>query len=52
MKKLIVIITVLYTVAAFAALGFILNWFRDQLTLGESVIVTTLVLSLPAVLIN
>ena len=51
MKKLIVIITLLYTVAAVAALGFISNWFRDQLTLGESVIVTTLVLSLPAVLI-
>ena len=51
MRKFIVIITVLYTVAAFAALGFISNWFRDQLTLGESVIVTTLVLSLPAVLI-
>lgn len=51
MKKLIVIITVLYTVAAFAALGFISNWFRDQLTVGESVIVTALVLSLPAVLI-
>ena len=51
MKKLIVIITVLYTVAAVAALGFISNWFRDQLSLGESVIVTTLVLSLPTVLI-
>jgi|GEM_PF-6660065 len=51
MKKLIVIITVLYTVAAFAALGFISNWFRDQLTLGESVIVTALILSIPAVLI-
>jgi hypothetical protein len=51
MKKPIVIITVLYTVAAVAALGFISNWFRDQLTLGESVIVTTLVLSLPTVLI-
>ncbi|MBI3779222.1 MAG: hypothetical protein HY274_10000 [Gammaproteobacteria bacterium] len=51
MKKLIVIITLLYTVAAVAALGFISNWFRDQLTLGESVIVTTLVLSLPTVLI-
>jgi hypothetical protein len=51
MRKFIVIITVLYTVAAFAALGFISNWFRDQLTLGESVIVTTLVLSLPTVLI-
>ncbi len=51
MKKLIVIITVLYTVAAVAALGFISNWFRDLLTVGESFIVTTLVLSLPAVLI-
>jgi hypothetical protein len=51
LRKFIVIITVLYTVAAFAALGFISNWFRDQLTLGESVIVTTLVLSLPTVLI-
>src|SRR3989344_8648391 len=51
MKKLIVIITVLYTVAAVAALGFISNWFRDPLSLGESVIVTTLVLGLPAVLI-
>ena len=51
MKKLIVIITVLYTVAAVAALGFISNWFRDQLTVGESVIVTALILSIPAVLI-
>ena len=44
MRKFVVIITLLYTVAA---RGFISNWFRDQLTLGESVIVTTLVLSLP-----
>ena len=51
MKKFIVIITVLYTVAAIAALGFISNWFRDPLTLGESVIVTALILSIPAVLI-
>jgi hypothetical protein len=51
MKKLIVIITVLYTVAAVVALGFISNWFRDQLTFGESVIVTTMILSLPTVLI-
>jgi hypothetical protein len=51
MRKLIVIITVLYTVAAVAALGFISNWFRDQLTLGESVIVTALILSIPAILI-
>jgi hypothetical protein len=51
MRKFIVIITVLYTLVAVAALGFISNWFRDPLSLGESVIVTTLVLSLPAVLI-
>ena len=51
MRKFIVIITLLYTVAAVAALGFISNWFRDQLTLGESVIVTALILSIPAVLI-
>ncbi len=51
MRKFIVIITLLYTVAAVAALGFTSNWFRDQLSLGESVIVTTLVLSLPTVLI-
>jgi len=51
MKKFIVIITVLYMVAAVAALGFISNWFRDQLSLGESAIVTALILSLPAVLI-
>ncbi len=51
MRKFVVIITLLYTAAAVAALGIISNWFRDQLTLGESVIVTTLLLSLPAVLI-
>jgi len=50
-RKFVVIITVLYTVAAVAALGFISNWFRDPLTLGESVIVTALILSIPAVLI-
>ena len=51
MRKLIVVITLLYTAASVAALGFISNWFRDPLTIGESVIVTTLVLSLPTVLI-
>jgi hypothetical protein len=51
MKKLIVIITVLYTAVAVAALGFLSNWFREGLALGESVIVTTLLLSLPAVLL-
>ena len=51
MKKLIVISTTLHTIAAVAALGFISNWFRDALTFGESVIMTTLILSLPTVLI-
>jgi len=51
MKKLIVIITVLYTAAAVAALGFISNWFREELALGESAIVTTLAVSLPVVLL-
>jgi len=51
MRKFVVIITLLYTAATFAALGFVSNWFRDQLTLGESVIVTALILSIPAVLI-
>ncbi len=51
MKKLIVLSTTLYTVAAIVALGFISNWFRDELTFGESAIMTTLILSLPTVLI-
>ena len=51
MKKLIVISTALYTFAAIAALGFISNWFRDELTFGESAIMTALILSLPSVLI-
>ncbi|MGA9031039.1 MAG: hypothetical protein WB402_00790 [Sulfuricaulis sp.] len=50
MRKFVVIITLLYTAVAVAALGFILNWFREGLTLGESLIVTTLLLSIPAVL--
>ena len=51
MRKFIVIITLLYTALAVAALGFLSNWFREGLALGESVIVTTLLLSLPAVLL-
>jgi hypothetical protein len=51
MRKFIVTITLLYTVAAVAALGFISNWFREGLTLGESAIVTTLVASVPAALL-
>jgi len=50
-RKFIVIVTLVYTVAAVAALGFISDWFREQLMLGKSAIVTTLVASLPAVLL-
>ena len=51
MRKSIVIITLVYTAAAFAALGFISDGFREELMLGRSVIVTTLVASVPVVLL-
>jgi hypothetical protein len=51
MRKFIVVITLLYSIAAVATLGFISNWFREGLTLGESAIATTLAISLPAVLL-
>jgi hypothetical protein len=51
MRKFIVTITLLYTAAAVAALGFISNWFREGLAFGESAIVTTLVISVPAALL-
>jgi hypothetical protein len=51
MRKFIVIITLLYTAAAVAALGFISNWFREGLALGDSAIVTTLAISVPAALL-
>src|SRR3989344_1847093 len=51
MRKFVVVITLLSTAVAVAALGFLSNWFREGLALGESVIVTTLVLSLPAALL-
>jgi len=50
-RKFIVIVTLLYTTAAVAALGFISNWFHERLAIGESAIVTTLVASLPVVLL-
>lgn len=50
MRKFIVILTLLYTAAAVAALGFISNWFREGLTLGGSVIMTTLAIGVPATL--
>jgi hypothetical protein len=51
MRKFIVTITLLYTAAAVAALGFISNWFHEGLALGESAIVTTLAISVPAALL-
>lgn len=36
MRKFIVVITLLYTAAAVAALGFLSNWFREGLAFGES----------------
>lgn len=51
MRKFIVTITLLYTAVAIAALGFISNWFREGLALGESAIVATLVISVPAALL-
>src|SRR3990172_3732189 len=51
MRKFVVVITLFYTAVAVAALGFLSNWFREGLALGESVIVTTLILSIPAVLL-
>ena len=51
MRKFVVIITLLYTAAVVAALGFLSDWFHEGFALGESVIVTTLLLSLPAALL-
>jgi hypothetical protein len=51
MRKFIVTLTLLYTAAAVAALGFISNWFHEGLTLGESAIATTLAISVPAALL-
>lgn len=51
MRKFVVVIALLYTAVAVAALGFLSNWFREGLAPGESVIVATLLLSLPAVLL-
>lgn len=48
MRKFVVIITLLYIAAVAAALGYQSNWFREGLALGESVIATTLVLSVIA----
>ena len=51
MRKFVVIITLLYVAAVAAALGYLSNWFSEGLALGESVIATTLVLSVIAAVI-
>lgn len=51
MRKFVVIITLLYIAAVAAALGFLSDWFREGLALGESVIATTLALSAIAAVI-
>jgi len=51
MRKFVVIITLLYVAAVAAALGYLSDWFREGLALGESVIATTLVLSALAAVI-
>jgi hypothetical protein len=50
-RQFIVIVTLVYTAAAVAALGFLSDGFRAGLMLGGSAIVTTLVASLPAVVL-
>lgn len=51
MRKFIATITLLYTAAAVAALGFISDWFRETLAFGGSAIVTTLAISIPVALL-
>ncbi|MEW6331421.1 MAG: hypothetical protein AB1560_08180 [Pseudomonadota bacterium] len=51
MRKFIVTITLLYTAAAVAALGFISDWFREALAFGDSAIVMTLAISVPTALL-
>ncbi|HEY5683458.1 MAG TPA: hypothetical protein VIR61_07270 [Sulfuricaulis sp.] len=51
MRKFVLIITLLYSTAVAAALGYLSDWFREGLALGESVIATTLVLSVIAAVI-
>lgn len=51
MRKFIAVATLLYVAAAAAALGYLSDWFREELVLGESAIVTTLAASLPAVVL-
>ena len=51
MRKFVVIVTLLYIAAVAVALGYLSNWFREGLALGESVIATTLALSAIAAVI-
>ncbi|MCR4346202.1 MAG: hypothetical protein NUV55_03195 [Sulfuricaulis sp.] len=51
MRKFVVVITLLYVAAVAAAMGYLSDWFREGLALGESVIATTLALSAIATVI-
>lgn len=51
MRKFVVVITLLYVAAVAAALGYLSDWFREGLAIGESVIATTLVLSVIAAVV-
>lgn len=51
MRKLLVSVTLLYVAAVAAALGYLTGWFREELVLGGSAIVTILAASLPAVVL-
>ena len=51
MRKFIVLVTLCYTTAALVVLGFVSNWLRDSLSFEGSVIVPTLVFSIPVVLV-
>ncbi|MEX2164410.1 MAG: hypothetical protein WD823_09230 [Sulfuricaulis sp.] len=51
MRKFIVLVTLCYTTATLVVLGFVSNWLRDSLLFEGSVIVPTLVFSIPIVLV-
>lgn len=51
MRKFIVIVALLYTTMVVVVLGFVSNWLRDSILLEGSVIASTLIFSIPVVLI-
>ena len=51
MRKFVVIVTLLYVAVVAATLGYLSDWFREGLALGESVIATALALSAVAAVI-